>query len=40
MLMVMENGMRVAFGPYDEVFSNLGKKPRPNFGAKIIASVQ
>jgi ATP-binding cassette subfamily C protein len=39
-LMVLENGMRVAFGPYDEVYGNMGKKPRPNFGTKIIASVQ
>jgi ATP-binding cassette, subfamily C, bacterial len=38
MLMVLENGTRMAFGPHAEVMENMGKKPRP-FQGRIVGNA-
>jgi hypothetical protein len=40
MLLVLENGSRVAFGPHAEVMENMGKKLRPKFQGRIVGTGQ
>ena len=40
MLLVLEKGTRVAFGPQAEVTANMGKKPRPKFQGRIMGAAQ
>ena len=40
MLLVLENGTRVAFGPHAEVMGNMGKKQAaPKFQGRIVGAV-
>lgn len=39
MLLVLENGTRVAFGPHAEVMANMGKKKPPKFQGRIIGAT-
>ena len=39
MLLVLENGTRVAFGPHAEVMANIGKKKPPNFQHRVLGSA-
>ena len=39
MLLVLENGTRVAFGPHTEVMANMGKKKPPKFQGRIIGAT-